>query len=167
MPPFCRAGPYSRLQDRPLKTMPFRLCRALYRQGRQLTPADLTLNLLDTATVILTLSTFSAITSHSDRPGSRRMSTQWQAFSRCPQVNGCRSDQLRYSPPLDVVQVRPNGVQIPTKRCSGGPNAVISPGSCLILATKPWGDTSPCSKSNLTWTRKHSSNRARDLDVPF
>src|SRR3954451_19823797 len=53
------------------------------------------------------------------------------------------------------------------KRCTGGPNSVLSPGSCLILAAKPSGDTSPCSKSNLTWTRKHSGKRARDLDEPL
>lgn len=44
---------------------------------------------------------------------------------------------------------------------------MLSPGSCLILTAKPWGDTSPCSKSNLTWTRKNSGNRARDLDEPL
>jgi hypothetical protein len=109
------------------------------------------LDLPVTATVILTPSMFGAITSHSDRPGPRRMSAQWQAFSRCPHVNGCRSDQLRYFPPLDVVQVRPNGHTDSRKISTGGPNSAISPGSCLILAATPWGDTSPCSKkqSNL------------------
>ena len=84
-----------------------------------------------------------------------------------PHVNGCRLDQLRYFPPLNVVQVRPNGRTDSRKRCPGGPNSVFSPGSCLILTAKPWGDTSPCSKSNLTWTRKNSGNRARDLDEPL
>lgn len=119
MPPFCLVSPYSRLQDRPLKTVPFRLCLALYRQGRQLTPADLTLTFSRRATVILTLSTFGAIASHSDRPGSRRMNTQWQAFSTCPRADGCRSDQLRCFPPLDVIQVRPNGLQIPARDVLG------------------------------------------------
>ena len=83
-------------------------------------------------------------------------------------MNGCRSDQLCYFPQLNVLfRLDPTGVQIPVRRCTGGPNSVLSPGSCLILTAKPWGDTSPCSKSNLTWTRKNSGRRARHLGEPL
>jgi hypothetical protein len=152
---FCRIGPYSRLQDRSLKNrlVSIVLGSLLTRQTIDAGRSDL--DLLETGhSDPDTLYVWCNNITQPDRPGSRRMSTQWQAFSKCPQVNGCRSDQLRCLSPRDVVQVRPNGLQIPARDVLGVPTQRFLRDLVSYWLLKPWGDTSPCSKSNLTWTRK-------------